>query len=113
MRSEHDSHFAAQPAEILERLLAIQAEVERRVPDAERSIGYGMPAFRLKRIFLYFAAFKTHIGVYPPVHGPAELVERLGPWRGPKGNLQFPHRQPLPTDLIGEVAARLAEQYAG
>lgn len=113
MTSEHESHFAAQPDDVRDRLRAIQAEVERRVPGAERCIGYGMPAFRRKRIFVYFAAFKNHIGVYPPVQGPPELVERLAPWRGPKGNLQFPHRQPLPLDLIGEAAERLAEQYSG
>lgn len=112
MSADHESHFDAQSAEVRDRLRAIQAEVERRVSAAERCIGYKMPAFRLRRIFFYFAAFKNHIGVYPPVRGPPELVDRLAPWRGPKGNLQFPHTQSLPIDLIGDVAERLAEQYA-
>lgn len=111
MSADHQSHFDAQPTEVRERLLAIQAEVERRVPGAERCIGYRMPAFRKGRIFFYFAAFKNHIGVYPPVSGPPDLVERLKPYRGPKGNLSFPHKEALPLDLIGETAARLAEAY--
>ena len=35
----------------------------------------------------------------------------LAPWRGPKGNLSFPHKEPLPLELIGRAAAALAAQY--
>lgn len=107
----HDAYFAACEPAVRDRLLAIQAEVERRVPAAARCIGYKMPAWRLRRIFFYFAGFKRHIGVYPPVQGPEDLMTRLGPWLGPKGNLTFPHRDPLPLDLIGDVAEQLAAQY--
>lgn len=107
----HDAHFAACDPAVRERLLAIQAEVESRVPGATRCIGYKMPAWRLRRIFFYFAGFRRHIGVYPPVDGPDELMTRLAPYRGPKGNLIFPHKDPIPVDLIGDVAEVLAAQY--
>ncbi len=97
--------------EVARRLRDIQAEVERRVPAAVRCVGYRMPAFRVRKIFFYFAAFKHHIGVYPPVRAPASLVNRLAPYRGPKGNLSFPHGKPLPLDLIGDVAEQLAADY--
>lgn len=103
-----EAHFAAAPPEARARLERIAAEVERRVPQAQRYIGYQMPAFRLKRVFFYFAAFRKHIGVYPPLDGPDDLLARLAPYRGPKGNLIFPHAQPLPLDLIGETAGQLA-----
>lgn len=109
--AKHDAHFAACDPAVRDRLLAIQAEVERRVPSAARCIGYKMPAWRLRRIFFYFAGFKRHIGVYPPVHGPAELMTRLASYIGPKGNLTFPHKDPLPLALIGDVAEQLAAQY--
>lgn len=108
----HDAHFEACEPGVKQRLLAIQAEVERRVPSAERCVGYNMPAYRLRRIFFYFAGFRRHIGIYPPVNEPEDLVKRLAPYRGPKGNLTFPHRDPLPLDLIGEVAEQLASHYA-
>jgi uncharacterized protein YdhG (YjbR/CyaY superfamily) len=107
----HDAHFTACAPAVGERLLAIQAEVERRVPGATRCIGYKMPAYRLRRIFFYFAGFKRHVGIYPPVNGSEELMTRLAPYRGPKGNLTFPHKDPLPLDLIGDVAEQLAAQY--
>ena len=106
----HDAIGVFEP-EVRSRLLTIQAEVERRVPDAVRCISYRMPAFRLRRIFFYLSGFKRHLGVYPPVNEPADLVARLAPYRGPKGNLSFPHDQPLPLDLIGEVAERLAAAF--
>ncbi|MDO8329326.1 MAG: hypothetical protein Q7T36_02515 [Fluviicoccus sp.] len=92
-------------------LEVIQAEVEIRIPAALRCIGYNMPAFRGKRIFFYFAAFKKHIGIYPPLTQGAGLIAELAPWRGPKGNLSFPRNQPLPIELIGRVAVALYREY--
>ena len=111
----HDDYFATVSPEVRPLLEAIQAEVERRVPGAARCIAYQMPSYRLPggkgRVFFYFAAFKKHIGVYPPVGDPA-LLAVLAPWRGPKDNLIFPLKDSLPVDLIGRVAEALAGQYA-
>jgi len=70
-----------------------------------------MPAFRQQRIFLYFSAFKNHIGVYPPVTDDEALISETEPFRGPKGNLSFPYSQELPLELIGRVAKALAVQH--
>ena len=110
----HDDYFSTVPAEVRPLLEAVQAEVERRIPDAIRCIAYQMPSFRLPgpkgRVFFYFAAFKKHIGVYPPLHESAFDAE-LAPYRGPKGNLIFPLKDQLPINLIGRVAQGLARQY--
>lgn len=108
----HAALFDGLASEMRTRLEAIRAEAERRVPGAERCVAYKMPALKQGRVFFYFAAFKQHIGIYPPVTQPAALVEELARWRGPKGNLSFPHAEPLPLDLIGRVAEALAAQYA-
>jgi uncharacterized protein YdhG (YjbR/CyaY superfamily) len=70
-----------------------------------------MPAFRLGRTFFYFAAFKKHIGIYPPVTDDQQLISELAPFRNEKGNLAFPYDQDLPLTLIGRVATALAIQY--
>lgn len=108
---DHDSIFASATPEIRRRLEEIQRAVEESVPNAERCVSYGMPAFRKGKVFFYFASFKKHIGVYPPASKPAALVDELAPYRGPKGNLLFPHGEPLPIELIGRVAEALAHQY--
>lgn len=94
---------------LLER---IQAEVQAIVPNAIKCIGYKMPAFRQKKVFFYFAAFKKHIGVYPPVTEDKTLMLELGRYRGSKGNLSFPLNEPLPIDLIRKIAAALSAQYS-
>lgn len=109
---DHESIFSSVAPEARQRLEAIQTIVEQRVTNAERCVSYGMPAFRRGKVFFYFASFKKHIGVYPPVSEPEALVDELGPYRGPKGNLVFPHGEALPIELIGRVAEALARQYA-
>jgi uncharacterized protein YdhG (YjbR/CyaY superfamily) len=107
-----EKHFKTVSPEVRARLEQIVTEVERRVPEAERCISYQMPAYRLGGVFIYFSAFKKHIGIYPPVNEPKHLLDRLAPFRGPKGNLIFLHTKPLPIDLIGEVITQLLAAYS-
>jgi uncharacterized protein YdhG (YjbR/CyaY superfamily) len=96
-------------AKALRRVLAV---VSKSVPGSDRVISYGIPAFRLDRVFIYCAAFKRHIGVYPPVRGDARLAAKLAPYANAKGNLAFPLDEPMPMLLIAQVAKALARQYA-
>ena len=107
----HEAYFAAVPVEVRPLLEGIQATVESLLPQASRCISYNLPAFRDTRVFFYFAAFRHHIGIYPPVTRDAVLIEALAPYRGPKGNLSFPLDQPLPLALIGRVAVALHGEY--
>ncbi len=111
----HEDYFNTVAPDILPRLLEIQQHVESLLPGVTRCVSYKMPAYRGKKVFFYFAAFKQHVGIYPPVHDPVpgdrKLVAELAPFRGPKGNLAFKHSQPLPIALIGRVAIALHRQY--
>lgn len=109
--ANHEAYFATCTVEAQHLLLQIQQQVEAHIPDAQRCIGYNMPAFKRERIFFYFAAFKKHIGIYPPLNDDAALVAQTARYRGPKGNLSFPYSEPLPLDLIAQVAVALARQY--
>lgn len=108
----HEEYFLSVPDDVRPKLLAIQTTVESLIPGATRCIGYNMPAFRSTRIFFYFAAFKKHIGIYPPVASDHPLVESLARYRGAKGNLAFPLNEALPLALIGRVAEALHQAYA-
>ena len=96
---------AAQPA-----LRRIREIVRGAAPEAEETISYRMPAFRGHGILVYFAAFKNHIGLFPPIEGDARLDKSLDPYRGPKGNLRFPLDGPIPYDLIERVVRLRAKQ---
>jgi uncharacterized protein YdhG (YjbR/CyaY superfamily) len=107
----HNEYLAAQPAALRARLEQVQRVVEAKVPDAVRTFSHSMPAYKIGRTFFYFAAFKNHIGVYPPVTDDAAVIEASAAYRGPKGNLSFPHADELPLELVGRVAEALAIQY--
>jgi uncharacterized protein YdhG (YjbR/CyaY superfamily) len=92
-------------------LQEIRQLIRAKVPLATETISYQLPAFKLRRTFIYFAAFKKHIGVYPPVTADKILAHALLPYYGEKGNLKFPLDQPMPYELIGRVAVALAKQY--
>jgi uncharacterized protein YdhG (YjbR/CyaY superfamily) len=97
-----------QQARVLKRILAT---VQKSVPGSRRVISYGIPAFRVDRVFIYCAAFKRHIGIYPPVRDDARLRAALKPYANSKGNLAFALDEPIPLVLISRVAKALAKQY--
>jgi len=110
--TSHEEYFKSVRPKSRKLLRAIQAKVETLLPEASRCISYSMPAFKHGRVFFYFAAFKKHIGIYPPVTKDARLIRELAPYRNEKGNLSFPLDQPLPVELIGRVAQTLFQQHA-
>lgn len=109
----HDDYIRAAPGDVKKILRKVQAVVEAAVPKAERCIGYSMPAYRDGKIFFYFAVFKNHLGVFPPIRKDAALIRELAPYSNEKGNLAFKYKEPIPYELIGRVAAALAREYAG
>ncbi|WP_230470642.1 iron chaperone [Flavobacterium cheongpyeongense] len=54
-------HFSNAVQEILEKIRLV---IHKAAPDAKEKISYSMPAFEQKRIVVYFATFKNHIGLY-------------------------------------------------
>jgi uncharacterized protein YdhG (YjbR/CyaY superfamily) len=105
-----DEYIAAFSSDVQSILEKIRSTIRKAVPQAEEKISYKMPAFALDGDLIYFAAFKKHIGVFPPVRGDDKLSKELSRYRGEKGNLKFPLDEPIPYDLIARVAkARVKE----
>lgn len=91
-------------------LRSVLALVRKTVPGSVRVISYGIPAFRKDKVFIYCAAFRKHIGIYPPVRNDARLIATLKPYANAKGNLGFPLDKPMPLPLIARVAKALLKQ---
>ena len=98
-----DQYIAASPSAVRPILKEIRRTISTAAPGSEELISYRMPAFRLHGILVYFAAFKNHIGLYPPVSGDARLEKALEPYAGSKGNLKFPLDRPIPYALIKRI----------
>ncbi|MFD1121101.1 iron chaperone [Methylophilus flavus] len=110
--SSHEEYFKSLSPVIQALMLSIQQKVETLLPEVTRCISYQMPAFRANQhVFFYFAAFRKHIGIYPPVTKDLALINVLQPYRGKKGNLSFPLDQPLPLELIGQVVMAFYREY--
>ena len=106
-----DEYIAAFSPEVQSILEEIRSTIRGAVPGAEEKISYQMPAFSLDGAFIYFAAFKRHIGVYPPVEGDQALRKAISPYVGEKGNLRFPLDEPIRYDLIRRVAKARAKEH--
>jgi uncharacterized protein YdhG (YjbR/CyaY superfamily) len=106
-----DDYIEQFPPDVQEILRRIRTTVARAVPKAEEKVSYRMPAFMLDGVVIYFAAFKKHIGVFPPVRD-AKLRKEVARYAGPKGNLQFPLNERIPYALIGRIAKAQAKANA-
>src|SRR5215469_14547459 len=91
-------------------LARIRRTVKAAAPDAAELVSYRMPAFKLHGILVYFAGFKNHIGLYPPVRDDPKLIQAAAPYAGGKGNLRFPLDQPIPYDLIKKIVLHRVKQ---
>jgi uncharacterized protein YdhG (YjbR/CyaY superfamily) len=105
-----DEYIGACAPEVRAILERIRLTVRNAVPDAQETISYKMPTFTLHGVLVHFAAFKKHIGFYPPVRGDAKLQEAIAIYAGEKGNLQFPLDQPIPYGLIERIVKHRAKQ---
>lgn len=97
-----DNYIKAFPKDVQSILEKIRQSIREAVPEAEETISYRMPAFKLNgRILVYFAAFRRHVGLYPPA--PTEFKSEVSKYEGPKGNLKFPVDHPIPYDLVTRI----------
>ncbi len=104
---EYIAGFGPDIRAILER---IRESVRKAAPGAQETISYRIPAFTQNGVLVYFAAFKRHIGLFPPVKGDATLEKAASPYAGEKGNLRLPLDQPVPYALIERIVKLRVKQ---
>lgn len=105
-----DEYIASFPPDIRSILERIRSTIRAAAPDAREGISYRIPTFTLNGVLVYFAAFKHHIGLYPPVAGDARLMAAVSPYAGEKGNLKFPLDRPIPYGLIERIVKQRVKQ---
>jgi len=99
-----DEYIAGFPQAVQEILEKIRMTIREAAPGAEETIKYQMPTFALKGNLVHFAAWKDHIGFYPPPStGNEKLRNELSVYQGEKGSLKFPLDKPIPFDLISRI----------
>ena len=111
--SDIDGYISQFPADVQAVLEKIRDTIRQAAPEAKEVISYQMPAFKQHGILVYFAAWKQHIGLYPPIIGDKALEKAVARYAGPKGNLQFPLDEPMPLDLIERIVKLRLKQDTG
>jgi uncharacterized protein YdhG (YjbR/CyaY superfamily) len=105
-----DKYIANFPNDVQEILEKIRATIREAAPDAEETISYQMPTFRLNGNLVHFAAYKKHIGFYPTPSGIEKFKQELSAYPSAKGSVQFPLDRPIPYELIGKITAFRARE---
>ncbi len=105
-----DEYIARFPKETQKMLEQFRLTVKKAAPQAEEAISYGMPAFKLNGMLVWFAAHTAHIGFYPRASGIEAFKKELSAYKQSKGAVQFPLGDPLPLGLITKIVKfRIAE----
>jgi uncharacterized protein YdhG (YjbR/CyaY superfamily) len=98
-----DEYIAAFPPEVREVLEKVRAVVKKAAPGAKEKISYGMPGYKLRHNLVYFAAHKSHIGLYPTPSATGAFAKELEPYESGKGSIKFPLNNPIPYDMIRRI----------
>ena len=105
-----DEYLARVPEPARTTLTKVRAAIRTAVPpQATETISYRMPAFRYKRIVVWFAAFSDHCSLFPTAAIIDAFRHDLRRFSIAKGTIQFPLNKPLPAALIKKmIKARIS-----
>lgn len=106
-----DDYLAAVPEPARSTLNKVRATIRSVVPkETEEVISYGIPAFKWKKMVVWYAAFSHHCSFFPTASVMRMFKDELTDYRISKGTIHFPVDKPLPASLMKKmVKARLAE----
>jgi len=98
------NYISTFPKDVQELLEQVRRIITNTAPEAEESISYGMPAYKLSgKPLIYFAGYKKHIRLYALPSGHEAFSEELNKYKKGKGSVQFPVNEALPLDLIQRI----------
>ncbi len=98
-----DEYIAGFPKSVQDILQKIRETIAAAAPEAEETINYRMPTFKLKGNLVHFAAYKNHIGFYPAPSGLDAFKNEISLYKNAKGSVQFPIDKPIPYELITKI----------
>src|SRR5579871_6225218 len=104
-----DQYLAAVPKPARSALDQIRAAIRSVVPpEATEIISYKIPAFKHKKVLVWYAAFSNHCSLFPTAALIEAFKNELKDFSTSKGTIHFPLDKPMPVELIKKmVKARL------
>lgn len=107
-------YFARVPDPAQNTLQQLRAAIRSALPpDATETISYGIPAFKRKKVLVWFAAFTNHCSLFPTAAVIEKFINELEGFSISKGTVQFAAGKPLPTALIRKLVKERVKQSEG
>jgi uncharacterized protein YdhG (YjbR/CyaY superfamily) len=100
-----DAYIRNEPPHIRKVLKTMRALVKKAAPKASEKIAWDMPTFYLEGNLLHFAAFKSHMSIFPGSDAVARFKNELGPRLSSKskGTIQIPYDVAIPVGLVTKI----------
>ena len=108
-----DEYIAGFPRPVQTVLKRVRRTIRSAVPDAQETISYNIPTYKLNgRALIHFAGWKAHYSLYP---ANARLIaafrKELANYEyNDKGTIRFPLDQPIPDKLIAGIVRFRAKE---
>ena len=108
-----DDYLAKLPEPARTALNKMRAAIRSALPaEATETISYSIPAFKHKKVLVWFAAFSNHCSLFPTASIIEEFKNELKDFSTTKGTVHFPIDKPLPVVLIKKMVKARAAQVA-
>ncbi|MGB2626974.1 MAG: DUF1801 domain-containing protein [Candidatus Acidiferrum sp.] len=109
-----DEYLDSVPEPARSTLEKLRTGIRAAVPvGAVETISYRIPAFKYKKVLVWYAAFADHCSLFPT----ASIIERfkseLKGFTTSKGTIQFPVDKPLPAALVRKMIKARVREAAG
>ena len=99
-----EEYFAAVPEPARSALTQIREAIRSVVPpEATEIISYRIPAFKHKKVLVWYAAFSNHCSLFPTAALIDTFKDELKEFSTAKGTIHFPLDRPMPVDLIKKM----------
>lgn len=106
-----DEYIARVPEPARSALNKIRAAVRSVVPaEATEIISYRIPAFKHKKVLVWYAAFADHCSLFPTAAVIEEFKDELKDFSTSKGTIHLPLDKPVPTALIKKLVKARVER---
>ncbi|HLV93739.1 MAG TPA: DUF1801 domain-containing protein [Candidatus Acidoferrales bacterium] len=104
-------YIARAPERASGTLKKLRAAVRAAVgPGAAEIISYGIPAFKDKRVLVWYAAFADHCSLFPTASVIATFKDELAGFSTLKGTIHIPLGKPVPAALIKKIVKERLRQ---
>ncbi len=108
-----DEYIAVASLNVKEHLERLRIAIPQVAPQAQESISYEMPVYKLNGVLVYFGGFTKHVSLFPGPSAIEAFKDELADYKTSAGTIQFPINKPIPVTLVKKIVKfRLRENLA-